>query len=42
MANTKSKLTFVEYLEYDNGTDNSYELLHRKLQILPPRKVKQD
>ncbi|NEQ16165.1 MAG: Uma2 family endonuclease, partial [Moorea sp. SIO3E2] len=33
---TTSKLTFEEYLEYDDGTDNRYELFDGELVELPP------
>ena len=36
MVKTTSKLTFVEYLEYDDGTDNLYELWDGELVKLPP------
>ena len=36
MVKTPTKLTFEEYLEYDDGTDNHYELLNGELVKLPP------
>ncbi|OLT62642.1 Uma2 family endonuclease [Moorena bouillonii] len=36
MVKTTSKLTFEEYLEYDDGTDNRYELFDGELVELPP------
>jgi Uma2 family endonuclease len=36
MVKTSTKLTFAEYLEYDDGTDNRYELLDGELVKLPP------
>ena len=38
MAQTvaRSKLTFEEYLSYDDGTDNRYELVDGELIALPP------
>ena len=38
MVKTPAKLTFKEYLEYDDGTDNSYELLDGELQLVPPER----
>ena len=35
-AITQSKLTFEEYLSYDDGTDNRYELVDGELIALPP------
>jgi len=35
-AVTKPKLTFEEYLNYDDGTDNRYELVDGELIALPP------
>ena len=32
----KRKLTFAEYLDYDDGTDNRYELMDGALIALPP------
>ncbi|HHP7231528.1 MAG TPA: Uma2 family endonuclease [Xenococcaceae cyanobacterium] len=29
-------LTFAEYLKYDDGTNNRYELVNRKLVLMPP------
>jgi Uma2 family endonuclease len=34
--NTRKKLTFEEYLSYDDGTDNRYELVDGELVELPP------
>lgn len=36
MVKTTSKLTFAEYLAYDDGTDYRYELWHGELVKLPP------
>lgn len=36
MVKTPTKLTFEEYLEYDDGTDNYYELWDGELVKLPP------
>ena len=36
MVKTPTKLTFKEYLEYDDGTDNSYELVNGELVEVPP------
>ena len=36
MVKTTSKLTFEEYLQYDDGTDNYYELWDGELVTLPP------
>ncbi|NEQ81055.1 MAG: Uma2 family endonuclease [Moorea sp. SIO2I5] len=36
MVKTTSKLTFDQYLEYDDGTDNRYELVDGELVELPP------
>lgn len=33
---TKSKLTFEEYLNYDDGTDTRYELSAGELVVMPP------
>jgi len=30
------KLTFEQYLEYDDGTDNRYELCDGDLRLMPP------
>ncbi len=35
-AITKPKLTFEEYLDYDDGTDNRYEWVDGELVALPP------
>lgn len=35
-AKPKRKLTFEEYLNYDDGTDNRYELVDGELIALPP------
>ena len=35
-AITRPKLTFEEYLHYDDGTDNRYELIDGELVALPP------
>lgn len=42
MTQTSVKLTLEEYLEYDNGTDNRYELLNRRLVKVPPESEKND
>ncbi|NES00968.1 MAG: Uma2 family endonuclease [Symploca sp. SIO1B1] len=39
MTQTPVKLTFEQYLEYDDGTDNRYELLHGELVPMPPERV---
>ena len=36
MTTTRRKLTFEEYLEYDDGTDNRYELVDGELVEVPP------
>jgi len=36
MVKTPTFLTFREYLEYDDGTDNHYELLNGELLPMPP------
>ena len=36
MTHTPVKLTFEQYLEYDDGTDNLYELFNGELIKLPP------
>ncbi|NEP54733.1 MAG: Uma2 family endonuclease [Moorea sp. SIO3C2] len=36
MVKTTSKLTFEQYLEYEDGTDNRYELVDGELVKLPP------
>ncbi|NES20441.1 MAG: Uma2 family endonuclease [Symploca sp. SIO3E6] len=36
MTHTPVKLTFEQYLEYDDGTDNRYELFNGELLKLPP------
>lgn len=36
MVKTPTKLTFEEYLEYDDGTDNRYELVDGELIEVPP------
>ena len=36
MVKASTKLTFEEYLEYDDGTDNRYELVSGELVKLPP------
>jgi Uma2 family endonuclease len=36
MTTTRKKLTFEEYLDYDDGTDNRYELVDGELVALPP------
>ncbi|NES23245.1 MAG: Uma2 family endonuclease [Symploca sp. SIO3E6] len=36
MTYTPVKLTFEQYLEYDNGTDNRYELFEGELVEVPP------
>ncbi len=36
MVTTPIKLTFEEYLNYDDGTDNCYELFEEGLVTLPP------
>jgi len=36
MTYTPLKLTFEQYLEYDDGTDNRYELFNGELLKLPP------
>ena len=36
MVKTTSKLTFAEYLEYDDGTDKRYELVNGELVEVPP------
>jgi Uma2 family endonuclease len=36
MTTTRKKLTFEKYLEYDDGTENRYELIDGELVALPP------
>lgn len=36
MVKTPTKLTFKQYLEYDDSTDNRYELFYGELVKLPP------
>ncbi|MBE9045995.1 Uma2 family endonuclease [Pleurocapsales cyanobacterium LEGE 10410] len=36
MTTATSWLTLEEYLAYDDGTDNRYELVDGKLLIMPP------
>ncbi|NER47584.1 MAG: Uma2 family endonuclease, partial [Symploca sp. SIO1A3] len=36
MTHTPVKLTFEKYLEYDDGTDNRYELFDGELIPVPP------
>ena len=36
VTNPKLKLTFEEYLDYDDGTDNRYEWVNGELVALPP------
>ncbi|NET33778.1 MAG: Uma2 family endonuclease [Cyanothece sp. SIO1E1] len=36
MVQASRKLTFEEYLAYDDGTDNRYELVDGELVLLPP------
>ena len=38
----KTKLTFEEYLTYDDGTDNRYELVDGELVALPPESEAND
>lgn len=42
MTTTRKKLTFEEYLEYDDGTDNRYELVDGELVALPPESEPND
>lgn len=42
MTTTRKKLTFEEYLEYDDGTDNRYELVDGELIALPPESEPND
>ncbi|MBD2439744.1 Uma2 family endonuclease [Nostoc sp. FACHB-110] len=39
-ATTGTKLTLEEYLKYENGTDNQYELVAGELIIMPPESPK--
>ncbi|NER48469.1 MAG: Uma2 family endonuclease [Symploca sp. SIO1A3] len=39
MTHTPVKLTFEQYLEYDDGTDNRYELCDGELIPVPPESV---
>ena len=39
MTHTPVKLTFEQYLEYDDGTDNCYELCNGELVPVPPESV---
>ncbi len=36
MTQTPIKLSFEEYLGYDDGTDKRYELVNGELVVLPP------
>ncbi len=36
MATTKPRLTLEEYLTYEDGTDNAYELVAGELVLMPP------
>ncbi len=36
MVTTEGKITFEEYLKYNDGKDNSYELVNGKLVLMPP------
>lgn len=36
MTQTPVKLSFEEYLTYDDGTDNRYELVDGKRLLMPP------
>ncbi len=36
MTTTTTRLTLEEYLAYDDGTDNRYELVDGKLVVMPP------
>ena len=36
MTITRSKLTFADYLTYDDGTEQRYELIDGELIALPP------
>jgi len=36
MNTTIPKLTFAQYLTYDNGTDNRYELVQGQLKLMNP------
>ena len=38
MVKTPTLLTFEEYLEYDDGTDSSYELVNGELRLVPPER----
>ena len=42
MVKTTSKLTFEEYLEYDDGTEKRYKLLNGELLEVPPESVLND
>jgi Uma2 family endonuclease len=42
MTTTRKKLTFEEYLDYDDGTDNRYELVDGELIALPPESEPND
>jgi Uma2 family endonuclease len=42
MTTTRKKLTFEEYLDYDDGTDNRYELVDGELVALPPESEPND
>ena len=33
---TQPRLIFEQYLTYDNGTDNRYELVHEQLKLMNP------
>lgn len=35
-STTLQRLTFEEYLTYDDGTDNRYELVNGELVLVPP------
>ena len=36
ITNIKEKLTFEEYLQYDDGTDNHYEFVDGELLLINP------
>ncbi|NET57804.1 MAG: hypothetical protein F6K47_17080 [Symploca sp. SIO2E6] len=42
MTHTSVKLTFEQYLEYEDGTDNRYELFDGELIPMPPESDNND
>ena len=40
LSTAKTHLTFDEYLKYDDGTDNRYELVNGKLILINPPSIR--